>query len=225
MLLYTEDVHKAVDEIHLAVQNCEITQEEVDERTKKVLMVKYWTGLNKFQPLDTTDLYNKINSPEALLLQRKIYNQTVTVLANEDSLIPFHTKDTLRIASVVIGDKKDNTFQHQSKMYANVECFAEDKDAPLSMYTALFSYLANYDYIILSLHGTTMKAATNFGIPTIVSRFVDSVLMTYKTVFVDFGNSYTLSRFQNLKKAKAVVLGYQDFYLTSGIEYNCSDPF
>ncbi|MBK8362297.1 MAG: serine hydrolase [Bacteroidetes bacterium] len=217
MLLYTEDVHKAVDEIHLAVQNCEITQEEVDERTKKVLMVKYWTGLNKFQPLDTTDLYNKINSPEALLLQRKIYNQTVTVLANEDSLIPFHTKDTLRIASVVIGDKKDNTFQQQLKMYANVECFAEDKDAPLSMYTALFSYLANYDYIILSLHGTTMKAATNFGIPTIVSRFVDSVLMTYKTVFVDFGNSYTLSRFQNLKKAKAVVLGYEDFYLTHQI--------
>jgi beta-N-acetylhexosaminidase len=217
VLLYTEDVHKAVDEIHLAVQNCEITQEEIDERTKKVLMVKYWTGLNNYKPIDTTNLYNRINTPEALMLQRKIYNQTVTVLANEDSLIPFHTKDTLRIASVVIGDKKDNAFQQQLKMYANVECFAEDKDAPLSMYTALFSYLSNYDYIILSLHGTTMKAATNFGIPPIVSRFVDSVLMTYKTVFVDFGNSYTLTRFQNLKKAKAVVLGYEDFPLTHQI--------
>ncbi len=217
VLLYCEDVHKAVEEIHLAVENCEITQEEIDERAKKVLMVKYWTGLNNYRPIDTVDLFNRINSPEALLLQRKIYNQTVTVLSNEDSLIPFHTKDTLRIASVVIGDKKDNAFQDQLKMYANVECFAEDKDAPLSMYTALFSYLSNYDYIILSLHGTTMKAATNFGIPTIVSRFVDSVLMTYKTVFVDFGNSYTLTRFQNLKKAKAVILGYEDFPLAHQI--------
>ena len=217
VLLYTEDVHKAVDEIHLAVENCEITQEEIDARTKKVLMVKYWVGLNNYKPIDTTDLYKRINTPEALLLQRKIYNQTVTVLANKDSLIPFHTKDTLRIASVVIGDKKDNTFQNQLKMYANVECFAEDKDAPLSMYTALFSYLANFDYVILSLHGTTMKAANNYGIPEVVSRFVDSVLLTYKTVFVDFGNSYTLSRFQKLNKAKAVILGYEDFALTHTI--------
>ncbi len=217
VLLYCEDVHKAVDEIHLAVQNCEITQEEIDERTKKVLMVKYWTGLNNYQPIDTTNLYNKINSPEALLLQRKIYNQTVTLLANQDSLIPFHSKDTLRIASVVIGDKKDNAFQRQLKMYGNIECFAEDKDAPLSVLNALFSFLSNYDYVILSLHGTTMKAAQNFGIPYGTSRFVDSVLMSYKTVFVDFGNSYTLSQFKNLAKAKALIIAYEDFPLTHQI--------
>jgi len=217
VLLYSEDVHKAVDEIHLAVQNCEITQEEIDERAKKVLMVKYWNGLNKYQPIDTVDLYDRLNSPEALLLQRKMYNQTVTLLTNQDSLIPFHTKDTLRIASVVIGDKKDNSFQKQLKMYANIDCFAEDKDAPLSVLNALFSFLSNYDYIILSLHGTTMKAAQNFGIPSGVSRFVDSVLMSYKTVFVDFGNSYTLSQFKNLSKAKAVILSYEDFPLTHQI--------
>ncbi|MBK8586186.1 MAG: serine hydrolase [Bacteroidetes bacterium] len=209
--------HKAVDEIHLAVQNCEITQEEIDERTKKVLMVKYWNGLNKYQPIDTTNLYDRLNSPEALLLQREMYNQTVTLLSNKDSLIPFHTKDTLRIASVVIGDKKDNSFQKQLKMYGNIDCFAEDKDAPLSVLNALFSFLSNYDYIILSLHGTTMKAAQNFGIPSGVSRFVDSVLMTYKTVFVDFGNSYTLSQFKNLSKAQAVILSYEDFSLTHQI--------
>lgn len=213
MLLYCEDVRKAVEQIHISEQNCEITQEEIDEKTKKVLMAKYWTGLNTYHPIDTTILVQKLNSPEALLLQRELYSRSVTLLANEDSLIPFHTKDTLRIASVVIGDKKDNAFQKQLKMYGNVDCFAEDKDAPLSVMEALFTFLSNYDYIILSLHGTTMKAATNFGIPDGVSRFVDSVLLKYKTVFVDFGNSYTLSKFKNLEKAKALILAYEDFPL------------
>ncbi len=217
MLLYCEDVRKAVEQIHIAEQNCEITQEEIDEKTKKVLMAKYWTGLNTYHPIDTTKLVQKLNSPEALLLQRELYSRSVTLLANEDSLIPFHTKDTLRIASVVIGDKKDNAFQKQLKMYGNVDCFAEDKDAPLSVMEALFTFLSNYDYIILSLHGTTMKAVTNFGIPDGVSRFVDSVLLKYKTVFVDFGNSYTLSKFKNLEKAKALILAYEDFPLAHQI--------
>lgn len=217
ILLYSEDVHKAVDEIHLAVQNCEITQEEIDERAKKLLMVKYWVGLNNFKPLDTTDLFKKINSPQALVLQRRLYEQSITLLTNQDSILPFHMKDTLRIASVVIGDKKDNTFQKQLKMYGNIECFAEDKDAPLSVLTALFNYLSNYDYVIVSLHGTTMKAATNYGIPEGASRFIDSVMLKYKTIFVDFGNSYTLSRFKNLASAKAIVLAYEDFPLVHQI--------
>lgn len=217
VLLYCEDVHKAVEEIHLAIQNCEITQEEVDERAKKVLMVKYWTGLNNYRPIDTTDLYKNLNSPEAQLLQSKMYSQSVTMLSNQDSLLPFHSKDTLRIASVVIGDKKDNAFQKQLKMYGNVDCYAESIDAHISVFDALFKFLTNYDYVILSLHGTTMKAATNYGIPTSVSRFIDSVMMTYKTVFVDFGNSYTLSRFSKLDKAKSVILAYEDFSLTHQI--------
>jgi len=40
VLLYTEDVRKAIDEILLSVANGEITQQEIDLRTKKLLMAK-----------------------------------------------------------------------------------------------------------------------------------------------------------------------------------------
>lgn len=213
VLLYSEDVHKAIDEINLAVANGEITREEIDSRVKKVLMVKYWCGLNNYQPIDTTNLIADLNSGSALLLQRELYKKTITVLSNQDSLLPFRGKDTLRIASVVIGDKKLNGFQQQLNKYGNIDFFAEDKNASLEVLNALFNYLVNYDYIILSLHGTTMKAQTNYGIPQSTADFIDSVIENYKTVFVDFGNAYTLTRFRKLDKAKAVVLSYEDFYL------------
>ena len=216
VLLYCEDVRKAVEQIHLAVENCEIEQSEIDARAKKVLMVKYWTGLNHFNPIDTNQLYSKLNNPKAVLLQRKMFEQSITFLKNQDSLLPIKN-DTMRVASVVIGDKKDNAFQKQLKMYGNIDCYALEKDAPLSVFTALFNFLSNYDYVILSLHGTTMKAANNFGINDGEEQFIDTILATYKTIFVDFGNSYTLSRFKNLNKAKAVVLAYEDFPLTHEI--------
>jgi beta-N-acetylhexosaminidase len=217
ILLYSEDVRKAMEQIHFAIENCEITEEEVNDKVRKLLMVKYWCGLNNYSPIDTTNLIEDLNKPSAIMLQREMYEKSVTVLSNKDSLLPFRSVDSLRIASVVIGDKKFNDFQQQLSLYGPVNYFAEDKDAAVSVFEALFNFLANYDYIILSLHGTTMRAQTGFGIPDVAASFIDTVLKTYKTVFVDFGNAYTLSRLKNLSEAKAVVLSYEDWQLPHSV--------
>lgn len=214
ILLYTEDVRKAIDEILLSVQNGEISQEEIDRRTRKLLMAKYWCGLNKKPVIDTTNLYKDLNPPSALILQRKLYEQSITVIRNRDSILPLRSLDSLRIASVVIGDVKDNAFQKQLKLYGRIDTYAEEKDAPVSIFDALFKFLENYDIVILSLHGTSMKAANNFAIPEAAQTFIDKVIAAYPTVFVNFGNAYTFSRFHNTDSAKAVVLAYEDFPMT-----------
>ena len=217
ILLYCENVPKAIEEIHYAVENCEITQEEIDARVRKLLMAKFWCGLNQNQFIDTTNIINDLNDPAGRLLNRRAYEEAITVLVNKDSLIPFRSKKPLRIASVVIGDKMNNTFQQQLKLYGNIDLFSEEKDAPVSVFDALFNFLSNYDYVILSLHGTSMKAQTGYGIPEAANHFIDSVLLKYKTVFADFGNVYTLSRFDHLKSAQALILSYEDFPLTHSI--------
>src|SRR5205085_1710197 len=128
--------------IHYAVENCEITQEEIDARVKKVLMAKYWCGLNQKQFVDTTNIYNDLNDGESKLLQRKMYEESLTVLINKDSLLPFRSKEDLKIASVVIGDPINNQFQQQLKLYDKVDVFAEEKDAPVAVFQALFNFLS-----------------------------------------------------------------------------------
>jgi beta-N-acetylhexosaminidase len=210
VLLYSEDVRKGIEEIHLAVENCELTQEEVDVHTRKVLMMKYWCGLNAYRPIDTTNLINDLNPSTAKLLQQKLYENSLTVLSNKDSLVPFKWQDSIRIASVVIGDTKQNPFQREMQIYAPVELFAIDKDASSSVFNSLKEYLNNYDYVIVSLHNTIMNAAKNFGISEQAELFISEVINKYKTIFIDFGNAYTLSRFSNLDKAKTVILAYED---------------
>jgi beta-N-acetylhexosaminidase len=217
VLLYSENVGKAILEIHYAIENCEITQGEIDDRVRKVLMAKYWCGLNQKQFIDTTNIYNDLNDGAGKLLQRKMYEESLTVLVNKDSLLPFRTKEDLKIASVVIGDPINNTLQQQLKMYGNVDVFAEDKDAPVAVFQALYNFLSNYDYVIISLHGTSMKAQTGFGIPEVARQFIDTIMDNYKSIFVDFGNAYTLSRFDKIKSAQAVILAYEDFPLTQSI--------
>jgi len=214
ILLYSEDVRKAVYEIHIAIENCEITEDEVNERVKKVLMAKYWAGLDKAPYIDTTNLIADLNTPDAVFLQRKMYEQSLTALTNKSSILPLKDLESMRIASIVIGDNKNNAFQEQLLKYGQVDVFSEDKDAPVSMFEAMAGFMANYDLVILSLHGTTMKAQTNFGIPHAARNFIDTILKTYSTVFVNFGNAYTLSQFNNLSNAEAVVIAYEDWPLT-----------
>ncbi len=217
VLLYSEDVHKAIEEIHLAVENCEITQEEVDAHVKKILMMKYWVGLNHYRPVETANLYSDLNTPAALLLQQRLYAKSLTLLSNKDSLIPLRRPDSLKIASIVIGDVKDNSFQRQLKLYAPVDCYAMEKDAPISVFEAMENFLVNYNLVILSLHNTTMNAQKDFGITEATLKFINAVIKKHPTVFVDFGNAYTLSKIESLPELKALVLAYEDMPVSQNL--------
>lgn len=53
VLLFAQDVPLAISKIKAAIQNGQITQEEIDKRCLKILKAKEWCGLNKYQPVDT----------------------------------------------------------------------------------------------------------------------------------------------------------------------------
>jgi beta-N-acetylhexosaminidase len=213
VLLYSEDVPTALNEIHLAVENCEISQAEIDDRVKKILMLKYWAGLNVRKPIDTTNIYRDLNTSYARLLQQSMYENSVTVLSNRDSILPVRWNDSLRIASVVIGDVKNNRFQEKLGDYAPCELYAIEKNEAVDVFESVKKYLVNHDLVILSIHGTTMKADKNFGITEQEEKFIEEILDAYPTILVDFGNAYTLTRIRNMEKAKAVVLSYEDMPL------------
>lgn len=210
LLLYSEDIPTALKEIHLAVENCEITQAEIDARIRKILMLKYWVGLNKYRPIDTSNIYNDLNTSYSRWLQQKLYEKSITVLSDAGGLLPLKWNDSLRIASVVIGDKKNNAFQQKILDYSPCEFYAIEKNEAADVFESVKKYLVNHDLIILSVHGTTMKADKNFGLTEQEEKFIREVTDAYPVILVDFGNAYTLSRFTNLDKAKAVVLGYED---------------
>ncbi|MFM9028820.1 MAG: glycoside hydrolase family 3 protein, partial [Bacteroidota bacterium] len=211
ILLYSEDVPKAIRKIQEAVMEGKISQEEIDRRVKKVLMAKHWSGLDSFEPIDTTDLISDLNSPDAYFLQQELYEHSITILKNENGILPLKNLEKSRIAFVSVGALKNNDFQSALSEHIRGDLYSIEKDAPSSAFQSLLDFLRNYDLVILSLHGTTMRVQSGYGITDKSRQFIESVLRSYKTVFVDFGNPYSLSRFRSLEKATAVILGYEDF--------------
>lgn len=90
---------------------------------QKVLMAKYWVGLNKIEEISLENLHSDLNNTEALLMKQKLIENSLTLVTNKNSLIPLQRLDTLKIASISFGSNNMSSFQNRLKYYAEVDEF------------------------------------------------------------------------------------------------------
>lgn len=211
VLLYSENVSASVEQIHYAIQNCDITQEEIDEKVKKQLMVKYWAGLNNYNAIDYTNLISDLNTPDAQWLNYRLYRDAMTVLFNKDETLP--VKELTTTASLVVNDTVGNPFQVMLNKYADVKTYRMEREVSNKVMDSLITELKKYDRVILSIHNTNTKAASGYGVSDQTDKMIDALSGKTKLIVCLFGNTYCLNRLPGAKKADAFILSYEDTHL------------
>jgi beta-N-acetylhexosaminidase len=210
VLLYSEDVPRAFEKIKEAVKAGKISQEELDFRVRKILHAKYWAGLNAYKPVVLPGLTEDLRRPASTLVQQQLYEQSVTLVSNGDSLLPFRALDTISFASVSIGTRPDNQFTRTLKKYAPVAAFNIPVRYPSdSTYLKIESGLEKHDVIIVSLHNLNNTPANQYGIGQGTRAFIERLQAdpNKKVVVVVMGNAYSLEYFE---RSKWLVCGYED---------------
>lgn len=209
VLLFSEDVPKAIIEIKNAVSRGEITQEEIDRRCRKILMAKQWAGLGKFSPIDTANIIRDLNSYRSEYLNILLAENSVTLLKNNSNLIPIQSLDTVRIASVSFGSKSPNKFQEMAGYYAPVKNFMLGKDFKDSEADTLIKRLSAYNLVLVSVSGSN-NPQKDFGITSKTFSLIKKISLKQKTIVSVFASAYSLSLFDSLECASAIVLGYEN---------------
>ncbi|MFN6038395.1 MAG: glycoside hydrolase family 3 protein, partial [Bacteroidota bacterium] len=103
VLLFAENLNEAFKAIKQAINNKEITQEEINARCKKILKAKYWLGLSNKKTVSTKDIYKNLNNPIQQALRAKLAEASMTLLKNENDILPIKLSDSLKIATLSIG--------------------------------------------------------------------------------------------------------------------------
>lgn len=213
VLLNTENVYAAVQRIHLAIQNCEIEQEQIDEHVRLILMSKYWCGLNNYKPIDINDLTLQLKTEDAQWLNYQLYESSVTLLKNKNDIIPVKPYEYKNIASMVINDVKDNLFQQTLNNYAKVDEYSMTNIAGETERKELISKLKSYDLVIVSVHNTSTNASKNFSITEQMQEIVNKLAVGKKAILCLFGNAYTSLKFEEIDSYESVILAYEDTHL------------
>ncbi len=209
LLEFTEDVNKSISEIKKSIAEGRITQAEIDFRCRKVLEAKAWAGLNNYKPVDLTNLYQDLNPKAAELVNRLLTEKALTVLKNDNNLLPLRSLDTLKIASVSLGADTITTFQKTLELYTTVDHYTIPAKATEAQIADLRDKLASYNLLIVGVHLGSISPKVNYGLTDQMNAVLKELIATNKAVVSIFGNPYSLNKIENTSAAKALVMAYQ----------------
>lgn len=203
ILLFAENVPLALEKICVAYQDSVISEDRLQHSVKKILNYKYKSGLNKYQPIDTKNLYEDLNPAKDKALQYELYENAITVVRNRDGILPIKNYDKERIAYVKMGDDVHSTFLSTLQNYTEVTEIADDN------VESLLTKLKPFTKVIVGFHKADGAWKSHDFKASEISK-LDSIAK-YKRIILDvFAKPYSLSSFNDFENYDALVVSYQN---------------
>lgn len=175
----------------------QLSADDLDARVKRVLRYKYRLGLTRYQPLATARLKDDLFSPDAQALQRELIKAALTMVRNQDALIPFRRVDTLRLASLSLGASNTTPFQRRLSSYAKMPHFQAPKELSAEQQAEWLTTLAQYPIVVVGLHDLSPQPNRQFGLTESMIAFLKQLNRRTKVVLCVFGSPYTLRHFDD----------------------------
>lgn len=213
MVEFVPDIGKAIASIKNAVAKGEITLEEIEVKCRRVLAAKRWAGLHLYEPANLKNLTARLNSPYFQVTNRKLIKGSLTVLANQD-VLPVQNLANLKIASVMLGADSLSPFQKMMDKYTQVDHFTLGKNASAREMANLRKKLENYNLVIAGIQGIHLYPSGSYGTTEMQRNALADFIRDNNVVAVFFGNAYAIRHFENIHRAKGLILAYQNNLLT-----------
>lgn len=208
VLLFSGNVPKAKKLIKEAIERGEVSEKELNRRVLKILVAKEWTGLHQ-QRISPQVAPNEMLRPEAAALRKQLYQQAMTLVKNDDNILPLSALERRKIAVVEIGAGEDWTFYDHLRTYADMAKFSLLAISEKSKRDQLLKALKDYDTVILGVDGMSKRSKRNFGISGATLSFVKALKATKKDLVVClFGSPYALKYFGDY--ADGILVAYED---------------
>jgi beta-N-acetylhexosaminidase len=208
MLLKPADPDAAFRGVREAVRGGRITEKRIDESVRRILAAKYDLGLVKQRMTPLDDIDRVVGSSYAVTLAREIAEHAITLVRDEDKLVPLtRLKPDARIFNLAITNGDDRLWVGNSFVEAfrwsgrKIETVVLDERSSESDVKTALQEAKSADLVIATLYGRVRSGqARSVALPESGARTL-SALIASKTpiVGISFGNPYLLLGFPELR--------------------------
>ena len=216
MLLKPADAAAALRGVREAVLKGRLKEERINQSARKVLAAKYDLGLVKqrITPLEAIDV--NVAGKEATGLAREIAEHAITLVRNDDKLLPLNSlKPDTRIFNLAVTNGDDrlwiaNTFAGAiTRAGHKMETVVLDERSTEAEVRKALERANSADLVIASLYGRVRTGqARSVGLPEPGARALAAMITSrLKLVGISFGNPYLLQSFPELR---TYVVAYGD---------------
>ncbi|MCU0448314.1 MAG: serine hydrolase [Bernardetiaceae bacterium] len=215
VILYSADVPAALQRFKDALAKGEISQAEVDRRCRKILQFKERWGAKNPAPVDLNNLHADLHTPQAGWVRRKLTELSLTLLQNQDNLLPLQKIGKGELAALAIGGNPAE-FHAGLGRYASLPTFRTGAKPADSTIDSLASVLKKYKTLIVSVHGPARRPSED-GLPAQAIKLLEKLAKKHAVATVFFTNPYNLSRMKEAKSLKAALMAYEDNIYTQDL--------
>ena len=207
MLLKPADVDASFRGVLNAVKSGRITEQRVEESARKILAAKYDLGLleQRITPVETID--RVVGSRDVVALANEIAEHAVTLVRDEDKLVPLKLKPESRVFNLAVTNGDDRAWIARGFAWKlktsglNVETIVLDERSPDKDVQKAIEKAQAADVVLASLYGRVRSGQkSSVGIPDAGARALSAVIAAKKPIVgISFGNPYLLQNFPGLR--------------------------
>ena len=207
ILELSENSERAIKLVRKAIHENRITLDRIDSSVKKILMAKYWAGLNIKDTLNENNVVADVNRSESLALVQQLADASMTLL-NGGGPIKALSPDK-RTVIISIGTTGVTPFQTElGSYYHNAVFYTLDKNANANVIAKVTRELPMFDQVIVGIHDTRTRPGNGIALSADLKMFIKTQAQK-NTVFALFANPYNLSALPGLENSKALIVAYQ----------------
>lgn len=201
VVLLPNSTKQAIDTIEAAVKAGEISEKRIDESVRRLLTAKYRLGLATKRTVDLSAVNRIIESPANVNEANSIAERSMTLLRNEQGLLPLSAEKARRSLFIVVAADDDPAegsvlIPEIQRRSPNAKIIKLDPRSVQADYDKAALEAAEFGSIILSVF---VKRAANKGtvaLPEMQAAFVKNMVSGNNSAAVfAFGSPYLIRQF------------------------------
>ena len=209
ILLLPGETDSVISAIKRAVEEGVISEDLINERCLRVLQFKESHGITNYTSTNSKEIIKWLNRSEAVWVNRQIEEKALTLLKNDDDMLPLNAKTVGNTAFLCV-DRK--AYQSEYKRIVgeyNLPYFYMDKKISTKEQANIITKLAPYKQIIVAFGGSNQLGGSGYGIDMSSVKLLNRLAKEKQVILIHLGNPYALNYFDSLTNYRAVIDAYQ----------------
>lgn len=194
IMLFSQGVAEGKKLIQKAIDNGEIPQSRVEESVKKILLTKYFLGLDKYTPKNPENINQDLNNDSHKTLVQNLYSNALTLLKDEKKLLPLNGK---QIYYVPLEEAPYQTFATQLGSNIILKKSNEINTIPAN------------STVIIGLHKDNSTAYKPYKISAESGKVIEELAKKQNIILNVFGSAYALKDI-DISKFSTVLVSYEN---------------
>jgi beta-N-acetylhexosaminidase len=194
IMLFSQGVAEGKKLIQKAIDNGEIPQSRVEESVKKILLTKYFLGLNQYSPRNPDNINSDLNNDSHKTLIQNLYANALTLLKDDKKLLPLQGK---QIYYVPLEEAPYQTFANEMGADIMIKRASEINTIPAN------------STVIVGFHKDNSTAYKPYKISEASKKVLYDLTKNQNVVLTVFGSAYALKDI-DISKVSTVLVSYEN---------------